>query len=118
VTVVCAVASLVFLSVSIKGGSVQRTELWGFTKDSIESGDGKISAEEVSDGSSCEMVLLALPVDKSALQAEKGASTSACSKESVGVFLYEKVGMEVDSLLAVLCVCFVCLSLNLKMSFF
>jgi len=45
---VCAVASLVFVAVSVKdAGSLRRTELWGWTKDSLESGDGKISAEEV-----------------------------------------------------------------------
>jgi len=48
VAAVCAVASLVFVAVSVKdAGSLRRTELWGWTKDSIESGDGKISAEEV-----------------------------------------------------------------------
>lgn len=87
VAAVCAVASLVFVTVSVKQAgrsgcslccrrpacvashtphplpvspprcpshshfprvsSLRRTELWGWTKDSMESGDGKISAEEV-----------------------------------------------------------------------
>jgi len=46
VTAVCAVACVVFLGVSASHGA-RRTELWGWTKDSLESGDAKISAEEV-----------------------------------------------------------------------
>jgi hypothetical protein len=53
VTAACALATLVFLAVSAKhGGGARRTELWGWTKDSLESGDAKISAEEVEQLSS------------------------------------------------------------------
>ena len=52
VAAVCAVASIVFVGVSMQANSVRaasllETDLWGWTKDSLESGDAKISAEEV-----------------------------------------------------------------------
>ena len=52
VAAVCAVASIVFVGVSMQENSVRaasllETDLWGWTKDSLESGDAKISAEEV-----------------------------------------------------------------------
>jgi hypothetical protein len=56
---VCALASLVFTAVAVsRGGGVQREELFGWTKDSLESGDGKISAEEVSKQSNCALCSL------------------------------------------------------------
>ena len=50
VTAVLAVASLVY--VCVNSVFVSRVELWGWTKDSLESGDAKISAEEVEQLSS------------------------------------------------------------------
>jgi len=48
VVAVCAVASVVLVAVAVRDGRAPgRTALWGWTKDSMESGDGKISAEEV-----------------------------------------------------------------------